>query len=222
MISNSTILLTGGSGYIGSHIQQFFEADGAKVVSPSRSECDLSTIGSIWKYLESLHSSGVSIDYIVNNAAIQTVGELGAMAPESIAEVMQVNFSAIAETYAFVKSSSWVVQSIVNISSVEAVHARAGHAIYGASKAALESLTRSAAVELAPTRSNALRLGLISRPGIKSSWPEGVNSWEKATPLHRMGDLADETKALQFLLSAPWITGEILTVDGGNSASPNW
>ena len=222
MFKNSTILLTGGSGYIGGHLHTFFAAQGATVITPSRSECELSTIGATSKYLESLHSKGIRLDYIINNAANQIVENLLTALPETIAEIMQVNFNAVAETYAFVKSSSWTVQSIVNISSIEAVHARAGHSIYGASKAALESLTRSAAIELAPTRSNALRLGLISRPDIESSWPEGVASWRKATPLLRMGELADITEALHFLLTAPWITGEILTLDGGNSASPNW
>ncbi len=222
MINNANILITGTTGYIGSYLQQFFEEEGARVFAPSRSECDLSRIGSMSEYLESLQASGKKIDFIVNNAADQTVAELGKISPKSISEMMQVNFGAVAETYDFVKRSSWKVEAIVNISSIEAVHARTGHSVYGASKAALESLTRSAAQEIAPTRSNALRLGLISRPEIESSWPEGVSAWQKSTPLLRMGDLSDVSGALKFLLTAPWITGEILTLDGGNSVEPGW
>jgi len=94
--------------------------------------------------------------------------------------------------------------------------------MYGASKAALDSLTRSAAVEIAPIRSNALRLGLIRRDGIESAWPTGVNSWLAATPLGRMGELGDISQAAAYLLEAPWLTGQILTLDGGNSSQANW
>jgi len=222
MINNANILITGTTGYIGSYLQKFFEAEGAHVFAPTRTECDLSTTGSMSRYLESLLVSGNTVDYIVNNAADQRVAGLGEITPEAISTMMQINFNAIAETYAFVKRGSWKVQAIVNISSIEAEHARSGHSIYGASKAALESLTRSGALELAPTRSNALRLGLISRPDIESSWPEGVASWRKSTPLLRMGDLSDVSGALKFLLTAPWLTGEILTLDGGNSVDPGW
>jgi len=222
MINNANILITGTTGYIGSYLQRFFEEEGAHVFAPTRSECDLSTIGSMSGYLESLRVSGDSLDFIVNNAADQTVAELGEITPQAISTMMQINFNAIAETYAFVKRGAWKVQAIVNISSIEAVHARSGHSIYGASKAALESLTRSAALELAPTRSSALRLGLISRPEIESSWPEGVAAWRNSTPLLRMGDLSDVSGALKFLLTAPWLTGEILTLDGGNSVDPGW
>jgi len=110
----------------------------------------------------------------------------------------------------------------VTISSIEATAPRNGHLLYGASKAALEAITKSVPLEIPHLRSNALRLGLISRPGIESSWPEGVSAWKKSTPLARMGELTDVSKAVDFLLKAEWITGEVLTLDGGNSINPGW
>jgi len=222
MTNKSTVLITGTSGYIGKNLKEFFTSKGFDVVAPDRTDCNLSVIGSMTNYLSTLAKTGIAVDFIINNAASQVVEEFKAMTPESIADIFQINCNAIAESYAFVSKNNLQVKSILNISSIEAIHPRGGHANYGASKAALESLTRSAAVELAPTRSNALRLGLISRPGIESSWPEGVNSWKKQTPLSRLGEIKDVTQAAKFLLLSEWITGEILTLDGGNSATPNW
>jgi len=222
MTNKSTVLITGTSGYIGKNLKEFFTSEGFDVVAPDRTDCNLSVIGSMTNYLSTLAKTGIAVDFIINNAASQVVEEFKAMTPESIADIFQINCNAIAECYAFVSKNNWQVKSILNISSIEAIHPRGGHANYGASKAALESLTRSAAVELAPTRSNALRLGLISRPGIESSWPEGVNSWKRQTPLSRLGEIKDVTQAAKFLLLSEWITGEILTLDGGNSVTPNW
>ena len=145
--------------------------------------------------------------FIINNAARQDVALLKEETSAKVQDIFQVNFSSIAEMYAQIGLSGVGVESILNISSIEARSARPGHAIYGASKAALESLTRSAAAEMAPIRSNALRLGLIEREGIREAWPIGVDAWEKSAPLARMGTLKDVLRAADYLLAATWLTG---------------
>jgi NAD(P)-dependent dehydrogenase (short-subunit alcohol dehydrogenase family) len=112
----------------------------------------------------------------------------------------------------------------VNISSVEAVRARPGHALYGASKAALESLTRSAALELAPMRVLAIRLGLISRPGIEQAWPDGVSAWNEMVPLKRMGDGIEVARVIESIASDDfqWATGTTIELDGGANSAPGW
>ncbi|MEN9679688.1 MAG: hypothetical protein RLZ57_817 [Actinomycetota bacterium] len=214
------LLLTGATGQIGAGLKAHFEGKGFTVIAPNRNECDLAKSGAVTKYLLSINFA--EIDYIINNAADQSVAELKSVTPEHINQMMQTNFNAIAEIYSFVANHSENLKSILNISSIEAINARPGHTIYGASKAALESLTKSAAMELKTIRTNALRLGLISRPGIQSSWPEGVNAWIRSTPLGRMGEINDVTSAADFLLTSEWITGEILTLDGGNLSNPGW
>ena len=162
------------------------------------------------------------IDFIINNAARQDVALLKDENAQTIHDIFQVNVSSIAEMYSEIASNKFGVKSVLNITSIEAVNARPGHSVYGASKAALEALTKSAAIEIAPIRSNALRLGLIERDGIREEWPAGVAAWEKSAPLVRMGTFNDILQATDFLLSATWITGSILTLDGGVSTVTNW
>ena len=162
------------------------------------------------------------IDHVINNAAMQDVALLKDENPNQISDFFQVNVSAIAEIYAEIATQSYGVKSVINISSIEAISPRPGHAIYGATKAALEALTKSAAVEIAPIRSNFLRLGLIGRQGIESAWPEGVSAWKKAAPLKNMGTVSDIAGAIEYLIGANWVTGSGITLDGGISVSANW
>jgi NAD(P)-dependent dehydrogenase (short-subunit alcohol dehydrogenase family) len=113
------------------------------------------------------------------------------------------------------------VKVVLNISSVEALNPRAGHEIYGASKAALDVLTRSASRAHAPMRVLGLRLGLIGRAGIDQAWPEGVAAWKAATPLARYASAEEVVGVSEFLLSDAnaWATGSTYDFDGGLGAS---
>ena len=116
--------------------------------------------------------------------------------------------------------------SIINISSIEAKQPAKGHTHYSVSKSALESLTKASATELGGLgiRVNGIAPGLINREGIRTGWPEGVALWEDNAPLGRLVDPADVSSAAVFLASdkAKSITGTVLTVDCGLSATPSW
>ena len=215
---NKRILIFGATGNIGKYLKDYFTIEGYEVVAPTRADCDLAKPGAVTDYLRSLNS----VEHIINCSADQSVANFSEMTPEQITKMVNTNLSSMAEIYAYVAKSKWKVESILAISSVEAIRPRQGHALYGATKAALETLVRGACNELTPTRCNALRLGLISRPEIEISWPEGVNSWIQTTPLKRMGSNSDVAHAAAFLLSSTWITGEVLTLDGGNSTTAGW
>jgi 3-oxoacyl-[acyl-carrier protein] reductase len=109
--------------------------------------------------------------------------------------------------------------SIVNVSSVEAHRAGPGFAVYSAMKAALESLTRSLALELAERRIrvNCIAPDMIPTPGI-GELPEG------RTPLLRRGRPEDVAGAAVFLASelSGFVTGTTLHVDGGTWAAAAW
>ena len=90
------------------------------------------------------------------------------------------------------------------------------HIIYSAAKSGLAGLTRSLALELAPSiRVNGVAPGAIMWP--ENSDGDHENTVLRKVPLGRSGSAEDIAQAIQFLLEAPYITGQILNVDGGRS-----
>lgn len=121
--------------------------------------------------------------------------------------------------------------SVVHISSGAARRARPGAAAYCASKAALEMLTRSAALELGPLgiRVNAVSPGFIDVKSAVNPVTEAYAEALSANPLGRPGQAEDIARAVQWLAgdAAGWITGSVLRVDGGASTGafslpPHW
>lgn len=109
--------------------------------------------------------------------------------------------------------------SVVNITSVAAYSAARGMAAYGAAKAAMNSLTRSMARELAPdVRINAVAPGHIDTPRTNDRRDEAKRARQLAeTPMGRYGTPEDVAGAVIYLASdaASWVTGEIIRLDGG-------
>jgi 3-oxoacyl-[acyl-carrier protein] reductase len=70
----------------------------------------------------------------------------------------------------------------------------------------------------------AIRLGLISRPGIESAWPEGVNAWNEMVPLKRMGEGVEVARVIESIASDDfqWATGTTIELDGGANSAPGW
>lgn len=111
---------------------------------------------------------------------------------------------------------------VVNISSGAALRARPGAAHYSTSKAALEMLTRAAAVELGGhgIRVNAVSPGFVTVDSTANPVTERYAAAVSINPLGRRGEPADIAAAVLWLVSseAAWVTGTILRVDGGTSA----
>jgi NAD(P)-dependent dehydrogenase (short-subunit alcohol dehydrogenase family) len=115
--------------------------------------------------------------------------------------------------------------SIVNVSSVAARFGWPGRLPYAAAKAAIESMTRTMAVEWAPygIRVNAVAPGYVDSPMSRDRPPgSGIPTLDEVAHLHALGRVAQAGEiaaAIAFLLSgeASFLTGEILNVDGGYS-----
>ncbi|WP_159090995.1 SDR family oxidoreductase, partial [Xanthomonas fragariae] len=110
--------------------------------------------------------------------------------------------------------------AIVNLTDLHAQQPMRNHPLYGASKSALEMLTRSLALELAPgVRVNAVAPGAILWPE-EGKPPDAKQALLARTPLARIGTPEEIAEAVRWLLDeASFVTGHTLHVDGGRQLS---
>ncbi|MEY4036926.1 MAG: hypothetical protein RL201_307 [Actinomycetota bacterium] len=231
IFAGKSLLVTGASGLIGAaYVKRFLEL-GATVCAQVNTgsiaaqdnlqviAADLSVAGSGKSLVQEALARAGKLDYVINNAANQAVLDPTKATREEIELMMRINVDAPKEIID--ESAKSGVKVVLNISSVEALNPRAGHEIYGASKAALDVLTRSASLAHAPMRVLGLRLGLIGRDGIDQAWPEGVAAWKAATPLGRYATAEEVVGVTEFLLSDAnaWATGSTYDFDGGLGSS---
>ena len=112
--------------------------------------------------------------------------------------------------------------SIVNVTSMVASKGVPGASVYSASKAAVEQLTRTWAVEFGPhnIRVNNVAPGPTATAGVAAEWGTTNDELGRALPLGRTADPAEIAEAIYFLASprASFITGTTLHVDGGGTA----
>ena len=159
------------------------------------------------------------LDVLVNNASSFFPVAVGAMEASHWEELIGSNLRAplfIAQQAApeLAKNEG----SIVNIVDIHAERPLKGYALYSIAKAGLAAMTRSLALELAPrVRVNGVAPGAIAWPE-DGQFPDEERARILATtPLARMGAPEDIARAVHFLACAPYVTGQILAVDGGRS-----
>lgn len=169
---------------------------------------------------------GGRLDALVNNAGAQPAEALADLPVDRWRAMLDATLTS---AFSCTQAAAGLMGdggSVTHIASIEARHPAPGHAHYSAAKAALVMHARGAAQEYGPRgiRVNTVSPGLIERPGIAGQWPEGVERWQRAAPLRRLGTPADVGNACVFLASplASWVTGHDLVVDGGVTARPTW
>jgi pteridine reductase len=159
------------------------------------------------------------LDFLVNNASAFYPTRLGEIEPGHWEELMGSNLRApLFLAQAAAPQLALAGGAIVNIADIHAERPLKGYVVYSVAKAGLVALTRALALELAPAvRVNAVAPGTIA-------WPEGgqFEDGERArivasTPLARTGTPEDVAQAVHFLCAAPFVTGQVLAVDGGRS-----
>ncbi|HYS66261.1 MAG TPA: SDR family oxidoreductase [Paraburkholderia sp.] len=231
--SQKVVVVTGASQGIGAEVVKAFRERGYRVVATARGikpsdESNIVTVaGDIADpdTARRVMSEGVArfgrIDTLVNNAGVFVAKPFTSYTAEDYAAVTGVNLAgffhitqlAIAEME---KQSSG---HIVTITTALADHAIDGvpSVLASLTKGGLNSATKSLAIEYAKRgiRANAVAPGIIKSP---MHAPETHAALGALHPVGHMGEMSDIVDAILYLDSAPFVTGEILHVDGGQSA----
>jgi 3-oxoacyl-[acyl-carrier protein] reductase len=163
------------------------------------------------------------LDILVNNAGIYEFAPIESVTTEHFHKHFDLNvLGLILSSQEAVKLFGPEGGSIVNISSVVATSAPPGTAVYSATKAAVDAVTKSLAKELGPRRIrvNSINPGMVETEGVRAAGiaeSDFRKQTEAQTPLGRIGQPQDIAPAVVFLASpdSAWITGETLYISGG-------
>jgi 3-oxoacyl-[acyl-carrier protein] reductase len=192
--------------------------------------CNLTDESQVIQTVNQIMDTYGKIDILVNNAgAINDPIHFHEMADSEIKKLIDVNlFGVFHMTKAMLNKMSDVKKGvIINIGSISSERAipRVHLAAYSSTKAAIAMFTKSIAVEYARMniRCNCVNPGIINSGMIKPYLddPQARKVLEERLPLARIGEPVDVANAVLFLASdeANWITGVVLNVDGGKTAS---
>jgi pteridine reductase len=184
---------------------------------------DLSDTSAVSALAQRLRERHAVIDLVVNSAAAYAHVDFTNVTPEQLEQMYRVN---VAAPFFLVQGLLQPLRAsrsacVVNITDMAVTHAYTSthfFSHYLASKAALDQLTRSLALELGP----AIRVNAVA-PGPVAMAAETTDD-QKADilgriPLRREGSPEDVARAVVFLATAPYVTGQTLRVDGGLSVA---
>ena len=185
--------------------------------------CDVRDPRAVDRFLADTRSRLGGLHFLINNAGIANDGALWRMSDESWREVMDTNvtgaFNCIRAASPHFRSQHY--GKIVIVSDHQADRPGFGVANYAASKAALEGLTRAAAMELGPANINvnAVAPGFIRTERMAMLPQEVTERAQKHSVLGRLAEPEDVAHVISFLCSdsARHVTGQTLVVDGGLS-----
>ena len=163
------------------------------------------------------------VDILINNAGVYEFAPLEAITEEHFHRQFNLNvLGLILTTQKAVENFAPTGGSIVNISSVVGINPLATAAVYSATKAAVDAITKSLAKELATKniRVNSINPGMVETEGAHAAGFIGTDFQKHLvtqTPLGRLGQPNDIAKAVTFFASddSGWVTGETLLVSGG-------
>lgn len=159
------------------------------------------------------------IDVLVNNAGMTQDKLMTRMTETSFKDVLNTN---LVGTFNMSKFALKIMQKkrsgvIINMSSIAGTHGNVGQANYSASKAGIVGLTKTTAQEgsLRGVRCNAIAPGMIKTAMTDKLSDKIIKQWEGQIPLHRFGDVENIAQTVEFLVENDYITGQVITVDGG-------
>ena len=246
-LKDQIALVTGGSRGIGRGIVKAFAREGAKVAFVYRGnkeaadsltqevsqtggtvlplQGDVAEPATAQRCVEQVQQAwGGRLDILVNNAGVIRDGLFVRMSEEDWLTVINTNLNGV---FRFCKAAAEVMVfkqrfgRIINISSVAADHVNGGQCNYVASKGAINAFTRALATEIAGRNVtvNAIAPGFIETDMSEAVRNKAGDLIKKMIPARRLGQPEDIANAAVFLASASaaYITGQVITVDGGLS-----
>ena len=241
-LSGKVALVTGAARRIGATIARTLHAHGASVAIHYRGSgdeaaalcdelnglradsaaafcADLTNPGSLDSLANDVANWHGRLDILVNNASSFYPTPVGEITDEQWNDLMGTNLKApLFLSQALMPSLRSAKGVIINIVDVHSQRPLRQHPVYGPAKAGLAMLTRSLAKDLAPdVRVNGVSPGAILWPENEPGEAEKRSILDR-TALGRLGDPADIASAVAWLaLDAPYVTGQIVAVDGGRS-----
>jgi pteridine reductase len=242
-LDGKAALVTGGARRVGAAICRRLHAAGANVVVHCRQsadeaqllaqelnglrmhsaavvQADLLAAGALQQLAQQAQAAFGRLDVLVNNASSFFATPMGRIDERAWDDLIGTNLKApLFLSQAAAPELRSRGGCIVNIIDIHAERPLADHLVYTAAKGGLLALTRSLALELGPeVRVNGVSPGAIL-------WPEGPE-WQNEDErqrildrslLKRCGEPGDIAGAVEFLATAPYVTGQIIAVDGGRS-----
>jgi NAD(P)-dependent dehydrogenase (short-subunit alcohol dehydrogenase family) len=239
-MSPPAVIVTGGSRGIGRGIVEALSRRGDSVLAVGRDEgalrevrascgalgcvADITDPDGRASILEAALGAFGRVNVLVHSAGQAYRGDFLRAGADAIRAQIELGLEAPAQLTRVVVPKMSEGGVVIFIGSSVAARPAPGLAVYAATKAALEGLTRSLAVELGPLgiRVNGVAPGVVPTAiitgALGESTPEveaGLDRLRRLHPLGRLGTPDDIAEAIEYLIDANFVTGTVLAVDGG-------
>ncbi|XP_030564362.1 L-xylulose reductase [Drosophila novamexicana] len=238
-LKNKVILVTGAGAGIGNALVKQLASAGATVIAVARSEAQLKDLVasdakhikpllldlSNWDKVREGLAAVPQLDGLVNNAGVAIIKPFEELTEQDFDTHFNVNIKAVFNVTQALLPKLRNGSSIVNVSSIAASRSFAGHTAYSATKAAVDSLTKSLALELGvrQIRVNSVNPTVVLTKMGRDNWTDPAKSGPLLAhiPLNRFCEVHEVVDAIGYLLSqkSSFVNGHHINLEGGYAVS---